>query len=490
MNGVSEGLLHACTSDDELWNWVDQYVGVSIPRLPVCPGHNAPFDYLKAAYREPAQDLVVWAPRGGGKTFLAAVATLLDLLHKPGCQVRILGGSLDQSSRMWEHLHPMLLDLAEDQLAGNPTARRLALTNGSAAAILPQSQRAIRGLRIHKLRCDEAEMFDPRVWEAAQLITRSGSTGRRRRRLLNPACTCGAEGGALPIQGSIEALSTLHMPYGLMTRIVDSAHETGQPIFRWCLLDVLEPCPPDRPCASCPLHEDCQGVAKTRCHGFVPIHDAIAMKRRVSSDTWHSEMLCRRPSTALCVFPTFDPLIHVRETVESHAVSRLSATIDFGWHGFALLWVRRYDDGITHIIDERIASEVPVHEHIAYLNTKPRGDFKLITCDPAGLHANDQTATSNVGRLRAEGYTVLCRSSQIADGLELIRAVLRPAAGPPRLFIHPRCQKLIKSLRCYHYSRPHDHNPHKDGENDHAVDALRYHFVNHATSCIVRVRAY
>ena len=498
MNAVCEDLLRVCTSDDDLWRWVDDHVGASIPRQPVCPEHQAPFDYLKAAYREPARDMVVWAPRGGGKTFLAAVATLLDLLHKPGCQVRILGGSMDQSRRMWEHLRPMLLDIAPDQLDGKPTAREVRLLNGSAAAILPQSEHAVRGLRIHKLRCDEVEMFDPAVWEAAQFVTRSGGRGRRQRlnpactcgAAMNPACTCGAMRGAPPIRGAVEALSTLHLPHGLMQQVVESAHESGRTILRWCLLDVLESCPPQRDCARCPLAEECNGIAKTRCAGFIPIDDAISIKQRVSHEAWQTEMLCRRPSKTLCVFPSFDPAIHVRETVESPAVSRLTAAIDFGYRHFACLWVRRHEDGTTHVIDERITQDVPMNQQVEYLKRKPWGDFNTITADPAGLAANTQTAVSDISLLRAQGFTVLCRTARIREGLELIRAALRPASGPPPLFIHPRGSTLPKALRCYHYPNAHDETPVKDNIHDHPMDALRYHFVNHAISGIVRVRSY
>lgn len=49
---------------------------------------------------EVSADCVVWAARGTGKTFLGAVATLLDLVFKPGVQIKILGGSLEQSRRM------------------------------------------------------------------------------------------------------------------------------------------------------------------------------------------------------------------------------------------------------------------------------------------------------------------------------------------------------------------------------------------------------
>src|SRR5262245_257233 len=81
---------------DDLHGWVRTYTGLNVPRQAICPHHDPPFEYLIRSFFEPAKDLIVWAPRGGGKTRLAAVATLLDLLCKPPVAVRILGGSLEQ----------------------------------------------------------------------------------------------------------------------------------------------------------------------------------------------------------------------------------------------------------------------------------------------------------------------------------------------------------------------------------------------------------
>ena len=98
----------------------------------------------------------------------------MELLHKPGVQVRILGGSLEQSGRMWEHLEPDLEKLIGEQIDRDlSTAKSVTLKNGSKVGVLAQSQKAVRGLRVQKLRCDEVEMFDPKVWEAGQLTTRS-----------------------------------------------------------------------------------------------------------------------------------------------------------------------------------------------------------------------------------------------------------------------------------------------------------------------------
>ncbi|CAN5391345.1 hypothetical protein BH09PLA1_BH09PLA1_12810 [soil metagenome] len=138
-------------SSERLHRWIKYFIGIDIPRQPVCSHHQAPFAYIRHAYFEPTKDVVVVAPRGGGKTRLAAVATLLDLLHKPPCDVRILGGSLDQSLRMWEHLLPQLEDWAAGLLMKRVGAsKKIELTIGSTAAVLTQSQRAVRGLHMHR----------------------------------------------------------------------------------------------------------------------------------------------------------------------------------------------------------------------------------------------------------------------------------------------------------------------------------------------------
>jgi hypothetical protein len=495
-------LLLPCQTPAALRAWAEVFLGLKVPAAPVCPEHDAPLAYLAHAYFEPTADLVVWAPRGGGKTRLGAVATLLDLLHKPGVGVRILGGSAEQSLRMWEHLMPDVRRVAGGLLVGRARARRIELVGGSVAAVLTQSQRAVRGLRVQKLRCDEVELFDADVWEAAQLITRSMKT--------KPAGTAPQAARGAEVRGVVEALSTLHTPYGLMSRIVDAAVTNGTRVIRWCLLEVLERCPPERECGSCPLWDDCRGVAKTKCDGYVRIDDAIAMKRRVGEETWQAEMLCRRPSVRGCVFAGFDLLTHVTEELpnanfqlphrnaiaERDDVSRtsfgnrhsevgnspsLSLAIDFGYaNPFVCLFIVTTSDGVTHVVDEYVQRQRTVEEHIAAIGGRgwPVGRGTVVYCDPAGNGRSDQTGRSSVDSLRAAGYIVRTRPSRIVDGLEWIRAALRPAQGPPRLFIHRRCQRLIKALRTYRYPEGGGEIPIKDGENDHSIDALRYHFIH------------
>src|SRR5258705_2345034 len=73
-----------CETENDLHDWLKMFLGLDVPRKPVCGGHDAPFDYVKAAYFEPGEDLVAWAPRSGGKTTLGAAVAPACLLDQPG----------------------------------------------------------------------------------------------------------------------------------------------------------------------------------------------------------------------------------------------------------------------------------------------------------------------------------------------------------------------------------------------------------------------
>jgi hypothetical protein len=493
-----------CEHDDALDAWLEMYLGLRVPRRAVCRCHTASFEYLRTAYFEPATDQVVWAPRGGGKTRLGAVATLLDLLHKPGIQVRILGGSMEQSLKMWEHLLPDIERIGATHLTRELRGKVIVLKNRSRAGVVAQSQRAVRGMRIQKLRCDEVELFEPEVWEAAQLTVQSAVVTGPERDNTKPQKT--------DVRGVVEALSTFHKPWGLMAKIVDearaaqrgAAHQPKRIGFRriklvqWCILDVLEKCPPERECASCPLWDECGGMAKEKCDGFYKIDDAIAAKYRVSEDSWNSEMLCRRPSQKGRVFPAFRREKHVCDAVPGAAAAaggtiEMSWAIDFGFRApFVCLWVATHGDGRAHVIDEYVREERTVAEHLLELESRPHGRPAWVACDPAGSARNEQTAESNVALLTKRGYRVRKRPTKIVEGVERIRHALKPAAGEPTLFVHPRCARLIRALEAYHYARDGRGGelPDKDGEHDHLIDALRYHFVNRGRGEAYGGRAY
>ena len=437
---------------DALHTWIATHLGVRIARTSLIDHHAAPFDYLVHTFFEgtvprafqpvsspssqsssssyskskssaplsSSPDCTVWANRGGGKTFLAAIATLLDLLFKRGCQIRILAGSIEQGRRMHEHLRSFLERDELDHITHRITARRISIpAMKSAVEILAASQTSVRGTRVQKLRCDEVDLFDHELWSAAQLVTRS---------LPNVPGPWGTT-----IRGSVEALSTMHKPFGLMWKLVgdpnvarasrpcsdllgaattegavveppcappreraeslpspavaDAKPSTTPPrssprtLFRWGLLDVLEHCPPERDCSICPLEPECQGRAKftpLTCAGHITIDDAVNMKFRVGRETWESEMLCLRPSRSSAVYPEFDPRIHVREwhgltspckISASSSFSSMIAGFDFGYRSEAVILLAGVTrSGRVHIIREHCKREQILDQQIDALD--------------------------------------------------------------------------------------------------------------------------
>ena len=354
--------LTAPQNPDELAAFVRTHMNAQVAVEPLMEGNDGPLAYLVHSFFEgrfvpapgggwhdhgksgdgrPPTDSVVWANRGGGKTFLGAVATALDLIFKPGIEVRILGGSAEQGRRMHEHLRKVFEnETLEHLLDGRTTDSRVRLKNRSRVEILSHSERSVRGVRVQKLRCDEVDLFDKDLWEAAQLVTRSASP------IPGP---WGDE-----VKGSIEVLSTMHVPMGhdvvRWSRTAPASASGGRRVpqtprlseesarrasiirhalaqgiepqgtqskpsrvlFKWGVIDALEKCGPRHACVTCPLHVECGGRAKLReIGGHMTIADALVLKRRSSRSTWESEMLCREPSREGCVYPEFSRATHV-----------------------------------------------------------------------------------------------------------------------------------------------------------------------------------
>ena len=281
---------------DSLRNYIKTFLGIEVPDRRICPEHYSPMDYLwhtfagdtarpkNGTWPAPTSaDAVVWANRGGGKTQTAAVATLLDAVFKPRCQIRILGGSGEQSLRMYEYLAAFLQQGCQEGLAEPLRKGKCRFTNGAAVEILKQSATSVRGTHVQKLRCDEVELFRPEVFAAAKFTTQS--TDR--------------------IVAAMELISTMHRPYGLMQKEVAAAADRGVPVFKWCVWETIEPCV-GRTCSQCRLWGDCQGRAQ-RAGGYLKIDDCIAQMCRSSRAGWESEMLCIRPSLENAVFGDLDP---------------------------------------------------------------------------------------------------------------------------------------------------------------------------------------
>ena len=452
----------------DLKNYVKVFLGIDVPDKRICLEHHSPMDYLwhtfcesKHESRITNHDSIVWANRAGGKTQIAAVATLLDCIFKPDCQIRILSGSGEQAGRMYEYLTGFLHHGYGQFLDGPVRKTKCSFINGSVVEVLTQSATSVRGQHVQKLRCDELELFNENVFTAAKFITQSTKN----------------------ITAGMELISTMHRPYGLMHEVVTSASEFGTPVFKWCVWETIEKCV-DRTCSQCPLSEDCRGRAK-EANGYLKIDDCITQMRRASRTCWEAEMLCIRPSRQNTVFDEFDPVVHVK-AVDYDPKLPLYRAIDFGFvNPFVCLWIQVDEYGVVRVIDEYVRSRATIDVHAVEIkNRTPIAEEQVTAtfCDPAGKSVNDVTGTSAIRELRSFGIAVRFKRSGILEGIELIRRAIRSGDGKSSMIISPKCPRLIEAMECYHYPESTKNSgelPQKDGLYDHPIDALRYFFINH-----------
>jgi hypothetical protein len=458
----------------DLKNYLSVCLNLNVSDSKICPEHDSPMDYLWHSFNSDfdgsvSGDCVVWAGRGGGKTYLAAAATLLDSIFKSGCKTRILAGSEMQAQRMYDYLLDFVHNGFEDFLA-DEMKNKCVFTNGSNVEVLAQSMASVRGSHIHKLRCDEVELFKRPIFEAAKFTTKTNNG----------------------IVAAMEALSTMHQPFGIMHELVGKSQESKTRIFQWCVWEVIENCK-DRSCGQCPLSSDCQGRAR-QADGYLKIDDVIAQMRRCSRAMFESEMLCLTPSLENVVFAEFKPSIHIAP-VEYNPDLPLYRTMDFGFvNPFVCLWVQVDGSGTVRVIDEYIQSRRTIDVHTEEIkHRKPYNEKNVIMtfCDPAGAGVNDVTGTSPVSQLRKAGVKLRFRKSDISVGIELVRRALRTGDGKSSFVVNPKCGRLIEAMQSYHYPQSGSiEMPQKDGVYDHPIDALRYFFVNYNQCNYVKNRRY
>jgi len=266
-------------SKKQLREYLATYLNLELPGKAVCDDHKSPLDYawyaFNADFTKPKPinaDAVVWANRGGGKTKLAGALTLLDCIFKPGCQCRILSGSGDQAGRMYDYILEFIRGGFEHLTCGRVTSTLCSFMNKSQIEVLKQSETSVRSHHVHKVRCDEVELFKKPVFEAAKFTTQS----------------------TLKIIAAFEIISTMNTSHGLMNKVVKQTEKLKTPVFKWCLWDVIEKCE-GRDCKTCVLLSDCQGKAK-KGKGYYKINDAISQFGRTYSRNWVYEMLCNPQS--------------------------------------------------------------------------------------------------------------------------------------------------------------------------------------------------
>jgi hypothetical protein len=304
-------------TDDELWNWIHTNLGLDIPRVSVCEGHQAPFQLLADFYFERVSSAVAVANRGGSKTMQAAILHLLNSKFKRGCESASVGAVESQALRCYQNLQLLLkndanVDVPDDHPDVTTSIQReTRFKNGSKVEVLVGTINGVNGPHPQKVHADEVELMDPIVFQESRNMSMT-KHGIRAQDLIT---------------------STRKRAHGPMQAILDeiaeaerAAVEPPYRLYTWCIYEVGEnvpncqvadprcknPCSCDRVVkgkwesgAARTFKDVCRGRL-ARSNGWVPLSDIHKTFRLLGRDMWEAQQECSKPSTEGLVLPTFD----------------------------------------------------------------------------------------------------------------------------------------------------------------------------------------
>lgn len=206
--------------------------------------------------------------------------------------------------------------------------------------------------------------------------------------------------------------------------------------------------------------------------GNVPPEEIASAKADLDDRTFEQEYEARFVSYSGIIYYAFKR----EESVIRHDGDRsvIHVGMDFNLDPMSAVLMTRKGDTL-HVFDEIVMFGSNTDEMVAEIRTRYGNGTIVIYPDPASR----QRKTSAGGRtdlsiLQNAGFEVRVRSSHAAvrDRINSVNSRLLSKDGHRRLFVDPKCKKVIESLERHTYKEG-TSQPEKDGF-DHMNDALGY----------------
>lgn len=262
-------------SERKLASAIYYLFGVVIPSWSCCPHHSTPWQALADGFfaRTP---VVIWkASRGfGGKSFLLSIlGSMLAIAEH--AEVNVLGGSLEQSTRVLETLDRLWAFPALDRegLVASQSARKIELVTGASLKAQAASHKSVRGGHPQRLLLDEIDEMDRTIFDAAQ-----GQTMDR-----------------AGVMAGVVGASTQQYPRGTMHHVMREAVEKGWKVHEWCYRESvqtdaapwgwLQQDEVDRKLQAVP-----EAMRLAEYEGFEPEAEGLSIERRAVEQAFKTEL--------------------------------------------------------------------------------------------------------------------------------------------------------------------------------------------------------
>ncbi len=433
--------------------------GVGLSTQAVCQGHECTAEIFASMFVDRLPIMLVHGSRGSGKSYGAALCAHLDSQMYRNHATNILGGSLAQSSQIYNALKDFDRRRPDISPFRSFAKTRATYGNGSEIMMLAASETSVHGPHVPRLFMDEVDEIDNSIRESASGIPMEMNG----------------------VKASTVLLSTWHRVSGPMAGLIKKAGDGAFRLFTFCIFDVLERCPVERSgpklenCPSCLLHKFCHddrhlradGLPKAkRSNGHYKIDDLIAKVNLYSLRVFESDFLCTRPRSSGVWFTEFDDRIHVSEDAEYNPNYNFHLSIDPGVCTGAI-WIQAHEDHLgdieVSVFGDYYAEEKSAEDNAMAImdqNYKFTGlglHYAVVSIDP---QANQKTGIGPTMRGEYERAGCVGRGGRLKfwpagiahpkqDALALIEALLQSASGRVRLKIHPRCRHLRDAFMSY-----------------------------------------
>lgn len=464
-------------NDDELHEYIWRELGYNVPRVSVCRDHQSAFAFIADAYFGRVYNAIVVGPRAGGKTLGLAILDFLFLEHL-GLTIANVGAIEKQAKKCYSYVSTFVtLPQFREKLSKQPMLSETHLTNGGFIEILPGTMQQVNSPHTNRLHWDEIELADPRVLEESKAIP-IRENGR-------PPATIWT--------------SSRKLAYGPMEDMLSTAAEKDIPVYKFCVLDVAENCPPTRHqdgvgCQTCSLMEVCkekqlqpdgsfewlEGPGRlSRAQGWMNIDDIIDKFKGMDREMFDSQMLSLRPVTHGLAFPMFDEQRHVIE-YDYNPAYPVVCGMDFGYtHPNVALYAQPTPSDEVIIFSEDFMARRTDVTFAESIKSEPWfAKTRWRVGDSAARPSRETLIEFGVPNEPAAKEGTDEEPSSRRATVNLIRFLLDPPGrDTPLLYISSSCKNLIRQIKRYHY--PED-KPDKDAKedtvkvDDDAVDAMRY----------------
>lgn len=503
---------------EALSSWIEEATGKHIPAKGVCPGHDAPMQFVWDFFAYEVNDALALANRSGGKTFDIAALHLANNHHKDGFEVAHIGAIQIQAKRCYAYYRAGLRHEKLRLRAPDPHITETDWVNMSKLEIMPGTEAQTQGGHPAFVTYDELEQGKRQPYENAKSMPEEWRYNGRRH------------------LGQFLATSTRQSSLGLMQRALDEAEESGTRIYEWCVFETMEPCDGQEGRAECNAEEcplwqwcgPCDGQ-KDKTNNVVLSHgravhadgwrsreQVTQVFNRVGIDTWEAQHLCIKPDAKALIYAPFS-----RESVKEcgyvEGAGALWLGYDWGFTDPTHIGFVQQRDGAFYQFDELVGSnrserdwvrevvrrvvalegyDGPTLEGLpeAKEGEKPRvawediwagkepwpspwpGVWPEAVGDPSAVQMRHELKEHGIGAAPPKKV-----KHEVEAGQDVLRAAILSGSDLRRLFIHPRCVVTIRHLSNYRARElddgSFDPRPDPDPANhafSHGCDALRY----------------